>query len=54
LRAASSATCISGAKSRTYSEGLDDFEHLQKLKIVEHLVFLAQLDELRVMNTARG
>jgi hypothetical protein len=34
--------------------GSDDFEHLQKLKIVEHLVFLAQLDELRVMNTARG
>jgi hypothetical protein len=33
--------------------GSDDFEHLQKLKIVEHLVFLAQLDELRVMNTGR-
>jgi hypothetical protein len=34
--------------------GSDDFEHLQKLKIVEHLVFLAQLDELRVMNTSRN
>jgi hypothetical protein len=34
--------------------GSDDFEHLQKLKIVEHLVFLAQLDDLRVMNTGRS
>jgi hypothetical protein len=34
--------------------GSDDFKHLQKLKIVEHLVFLAQLDELRLMNTGRS
>jgi hypothetical protein len=34
--------------------GSSDFDKLQKLKIVEHLVFLAQLDELRVMNTGRS
>jgi hypothetical protein len=34
--------------------GSSDFDKLQKLKIVEHLVFLAQLDELRVMNTSRN
>jgi len=32
--------------------GSDDFSHLQKLKAIEHLVFLAQLSELRVMKTA--
>jgi len=32
--------------------GSSDFEHLQKLKAIEHLVFLAQLSDLRVMKTA--
>jgi hypothetical protein len=31
--------------------GPSKFENLEKLKIVEHLVFLAQLSALRVMNT---
>ena len=31
--------------------GPDDFGHLQKLKAVEHLVYLAQLSELRVLKT---
>jgi hypothetical protein len=34
--------------------GAGDFADLQKLKIVEHLVFLAQLADLRVMSTARS
>jgi hypothetical protein len=34
--------------------GSSDFDKLQKLKIVEHLVFLAQLADLRVMSTARS
>ena len=34
--------------------GPDDFGHLQKLKAVEHLVFLAQLSELRVLKTYSG
>ncbi|HSI56362.1 MAG TPA: T6SS immunity protein Tdi1 domain-containing protein [Ideonella sp.] len=31
--------------------GPSKFENLEKLKIVEHLVFLAQLSALQVMNT---
>jgi hypothetical protein len=34
--------------------GNGDFEDIHKVKIVEHLVLLAQLSNLRVMNTGRG
>jgi hypothetical protein len=34
--------------------GNGDFEDIHKVKIVEHLLLLAQLSNLRVMNTGRG